>query len=222
MATQPQPQPQPQATLHPIHLLLCDSDLAKALESLQSAVKLPAVRTLRIVLTETNILHWHGSLWPGVHVVFDEELLKDYERLYPAPISSRPTSELFRAILRLIAESLDLSKLDLEVDARKAWRLFEDAGAGAYGGDEVDEEWKFIYDFYMDVGRAVAEVFKGSDLREVRIWTSIWDGMGQWLVGQITGNGREAVVAGILPKHHDVGMRLLPGEGVNEPKEEEV
>lgn len=222
MATQPQPQPPSQATSPSTSLTICEEDLTNALGSLRNPMELSAVRTLRIVLNETNILHWHGSLWPGVHVVFDDEDLKDDERLYPAPVSSTATSEVFREILRFVAENFDLGKLDLEVDARRAWGLFEDAGAGAYGGDEVNEEWKFIYDFYMDVGRALAEVFRGSDLRDVRVRTSIWDGVGPWLAEQITGRGGETVVAGILPKHHDVGMRLSPGEGVNAPKREEM
>lgn len=127
-----------------------------------------------------------------------------------APASSRASSpsEVFRAMLRFIAESFDLRKLDLEVNASAAaWSLFEDTIAGAYG-DDIDQEWKFIYDFYMDVGRALAEVFEGSDLRGVHVETSIWDGMGPWLMGQISGK-RETVVADILPKYHDAGMRLL-------------
>lgn len=225
MATQPQPQPQPQATLPPTSLTVRDSDLANALESLRTtpAVELSAVRTLCIVLTETNLLHWHGSLWPGVHAVYDDDDLEEYARLYPGPVSSRASSpsEVFRAMLRFVAESFDLGKLDLEVNASSAaWSLFDDLAAGAYGGDEVDQEWKFIYDFYMDVGRALAEVFEGSDLREVRVKTSIWDGMGAWLVGQIS--GRETVVAGNLPEYHDAGMRLLSGEGVSKPKGEDI
>lgn len=225
MATQPQAQPQPQATLAPTSLLtICDPDLANALESLRTtpAVELSAIRTLRIILSETHILHWHGSLSPGVHVVFDNEDLEEYARLYPAPASARDRSpsEVFRAMLRFVAESFDLGKLYLEVDGRRAWGLFEDKAAGAYGGDEVDQEWKFIYDFYMDVGRALAEVFKGSDFQEVHVKTSIWDGIGPWLVGQIS--GRETVVTGILPEYHHAGMRLLPGEAVIEPKGEEI
>lgn len=72
----------------------------------------------------------------------------------------------------------------------------------------------------MDVERALAEVFKGSNLREVRVKTSIWDGIGPWVVGQIS--GRETVVAGILPEYHHAGMQLLPSEAVSEPKGEEI
>lgn len=124
-------------------------------------------------------------------------------------------------MLRFVAKNFDLRKLNLEVDAREAWGLFEDAAAGAYGGDEVDQEWKFIYDFYMDVGKALAEVFKSSDLREFHVRTSIWDGIGPWLVGQISGR-EDMVVAGILPEYHDVGMQLLSGEEVSKSKREEV
>ncbi|KAK7731944.1 hypothetical protein SLS63_005242 [Diaporthe eres] len=219
MATQPQPQPQPQpqATFPPTSLTIRDSDLANALESLRTtpAVELTAVRTLRIILTESNLLYWHGSLWPGLNVVFDDDDLDEYARLYPAPASSStssPSKEL-RALLRFVAGSFDLSKLRLEVNASSAaWSLFEDTIAGAYGGD-IDEEWKFVYDFFMDVGRALAEVFGGSGLREVGVETSIWDGMGPWLVGQISGRG--TVVAGMLPKYNDAGTRLSSGEGVD-------
>lgn len=218
MAMQAQAQPQPQATCPPTSLTIRDSDLANALESLRitPAAELSAVRTLRIVLTETNLLHWHGSVWPGVDAVFDDDDLDEYARLYPAPASSSASSpsNVFRALLRSVAGSFDLGKLDLEVDAGSAaWSLFEDKAAGAYGGNEVDREWKFVYDFYMDVGRALAEVFGGSGLREVGVKTSIWDGMGAWLVGQISGRG--TVVAGSLPEYHDAGARLSSGEGVD-------
>lgn len=128
---------------------------------------------------------------------------------------------MFRAILRFVAESFDLGKLDMKVNvSAAAWSLFKDRGAGAYGGDEVDEEWKFIYDFFMDVGRALAEVFKGSDLREIGVETSIWDGMGPWLSGQIS--GRKTAVVGNLPENHHVGMRLLSSEAASEPKGEQI
>lgn len=81
------------------------------------------------------------------------------------------------------------------------------------GTRSIRSEWKFVYDFYKDVGRALAEVFGGSGLREVGVKTSIWDGMGAWLVGQISGRG--TVVAGGLPEYHGAGTRLLSGEGVD-------
>lgn len=73
MATQPQP----------TSLTIRDSDLASALESLQATPAVESVRTLRIVLTEANLLYWHGSLWPGVHAVYNDDDLEEYARLYP-------------------------------------------------------------------------------------------------------------------------------------------
>lgn len=201
----------------PTSLTIRDPDLDNALQSLRAipAEELSAVHTLHIVLNETNLLYWHGSVWSGAHEVFNDQDLEDYARLYPAPASLRASkpSEVLRAILRFVAESFDLGKLDLEVKASSAaWSLFEDTIAGAYGGG--DHEWMFIYDFFIDIGRALAEVFEGSDLRELRVETSIWDGMGPWLVRQIT--GRETFVNGNLPEWHDVGMRLLSGQAVSE------
>lgn len=225
MATQAQAQPQP--VLPSTCLTIRDHDLANALESLRNtpAVELSAMRTLHIRLNETNLLYWYGSgsVLPWAHEVFDDEDLEAYEQIYPAPELLRTSSprEVFRAMLRFVAENFDLEQLDLEVNvSHVAWSFFEDRGAGAYGGDEVDEEWKFIYDFFMDVGRALAEVFKGSNLRAIRVETSIWDRMGPWLSGQIS--GRETAVVGNLPEYHDVGMRLLSGEGVSEPKGEQI
>lgn len=215
MATQSQPQPQ---RTFPTSLIIRDEDLANALESLRTtpAVELSAVRSLRIVLTEANLLHWHGSIWPGMDLLFNDEDLVEYARLYPAPasISTNSPSKVFRALLRFVAGNFDLQTLDLQVNASNAaWSFFEDTIAGAYGGD-IDEEWKFIYEFYVDVGRALADVFGGSDLRELGVETSIWDGMGPWLVGQIS--GKETVVADILPKYHDAGTRLTPNEPVRD------
>lgn len=201
----------------PTSLTIRDPDLANALESLRitPAEGLSAVRTLRIVLNETNLLYWHGSVWPGAYEVFNDHDLEDYARLYTPPTSLRASSpsEVFRAMLHFVAESFDLGKLDLEVNASSAaWSLFEDTIAGAYGGG--DHEWMFIYDFFMDIGRALAEVFEGSVLGELRVETSIWDGMGPWLAGQV--HGRETVVDGNMPAWHDSGMRLLSGDAVSE------
>lgn len=216
MATQPQPQTQ--TPLPPTSLTIRDEDLANALESLRAtpAVELSAVRTLHIVLNEANLLYWHGSFWPELYELFDDWRMDENARVYPAPasLSVSPPSKAFRALLRYVAESFDLGQLDLEVNVSDcAWSIFEDTIAGAYGGD-IDEEWKFMYDFFMDVGRALAEVFRGSALRELHVKTSIWDGMGPWLAGQIS--GRETVVTDILPKYHDVKARLSTGEGVDE------
>jgi hypothetical protein len=89
MATQPQPQPPTQAASPPTSLTIRDSDLAHALGALRTtpAPELSAIRTLRIVLTESNLLHWHGAPWPGARAVFDDDDLDEYARLYPAPAS---------------------------------------------------------------------------------------------------------------------------------------
>lgn len=223
MATQLQQQPQA-VSLSP-SLTIRDPDLANALESLRNtpAVELSAVRTLHIWLNETNLLYWYGPVLPGSHEVFDDEDLEAYGRIYPALESLRTSSPsvVFRMMLRFIAENFDLGKLDLGVNvSHVAWSFFEDTGAGAYGGDEVDQDWKFIYDFFMDVGTTLAEVFKGSDLQEIRVETSIWDGMGPWLSGQIS--GEKTAVVGNLPEYHDVGMRLLSGEAASELKGEQI
>lgn len=207
-------QPQPQGTVPPTSLTIDEPDLAIALESLRTkpAAELSAVRTLQIILTEESILYWHESLWPGFDLVFNDEDVEEYARLYPAPasLSTGSLSRQFRALLRFVAESFDLGKLHLEVNASRAsWSFFGDTIAGAYGED-IDEEWKFMYEFFMDLGRALAEVFRGSGLRDLSVTTSIWDGMGPWLEGQIT--GRETVVTDILPRYHNVGTRLSSDE----------
>lgn len=221
MATQPQPQPQ--AASPPASLTIRDPDLGHALSALRAtpAAELSAVRILRIVLTEASLWHWQGSLWPeATRTALEDEDVEDYARLYPPAASSDggpPPREAFRALLRFVAESetFDLARLDLEVDAGSAaYSLFEDKAAGAYGGDEVDEEWRFVYEYYLDVGRALAEVFSGgagAELRAVRVETTIWEGMGAWLEGQVSGRG--TVVAKGLPRYHDPEMRLLPGRG---------
>lgn len=205
--TKPEPPPQPHV------VTIRDWDLGHALSTLRAtpAAELAAARTLRIVFTEPNLLYWHGSIWPGVREVFDDEDIEAYARIYPPPAAgSTPPSEEFRALLRFVAENFDLAKLDWEIDASSAsWGLFADRGAGAYGGDEVDEEWIFVYEWYLEVGRALADVFRGRELQRLSVETSIWDGMGPWLVGQIT--GAETVVDRGLPRHHGVGMRLLSG-----------
>lgn len=223
MCAQPQSQPHSQAASPPTSLTIRDSDLTHALSALRTtpAAELSAIRTLRIVLTESNLLRWHGSLWPpGVRAALDDDDLDEYARLYPAPPSSSAApSEAFRALLRSVAESFDLAELDLEIDASSAaWSLFEDKAAGAYGGDEVDEDWRFVYEFYLDVGRALAEVFAGGRLREVGVKTSIWDGMGPWLTGQISGKG--TVVTRGLPRYHNAETRLLSGKGREEDTNE--
>lgn len=127
-----------------------------------------------------------------MRAAFDNVDLNDYARLYTA--SSPAPSEAFRMLLRFVAQSCDLRKLNLEVNAGSAaWSLFEDKGAGAYGGDEVDQDWRFVYEFYMDIGKALVQVFKGQELSSIKAETSIREGMGVWLAGQLSGG--EAVVS---------------------------
>lgn len=209
--TKPAPPPQRHV------ITISDWDLGSALRTLRAtpAAELSAVRTLRIVFTEPNILYWQGSLWPAAREAFDDEDVEEYAQIYPAAeLGSTPPSEAFRALLRFIDDNFDLAKLDLEVNAgNAAWGLFEDKAAGAYGGDEVDDEWKFVYEWYLEVGRALADVFGAKELQRLNVKTSIWDGMGSWLTGQVT--GAESVVDGNLPRYHDAGMRLLPsGDGL--------
>lgn len=64
-------------------------------------------------------------------------LLTSIREAFASSRASSP-SEVFRAMLRFVAKNFDLRKLNLEVDAREALGLSEDAAAGAYGGDEVD------------------------------------------------------------------------------------
>lgn len=168
-------------------LTIHDPDLAHALDVLRAtpAADLSTIRTLRIILTEASLLRWHGRLWPGAHAALDDEDLDEYARLYyPAPSSTAdgggggggdPPSEAFRALLRFVDGSFDVAGLGLEVDAGgAAWGIFEDKAAGAYAGwDEVERDWGFVYEFYLDVGRALAEVFGGGRLRGVRVKTSM-------------------------------------------------
>lgn len=212
-----QPQVRRRGASRPPSLTIRDTDLAHAISALRAtpAAELSAIRTLHIILTETSLLRWNGPIWPESSAVFDDEDYDDYERLYPAPpsIASSPPSEQFRELLRFIAESFELGELDLQVNlSNVAWSLFEGKAAAAYyPEDKIDQDWKFIYDFFMDVGRALAEVFGGLELRKVDVETSIWDGMGGWLTGQIS--GRETVVDGNLPEYHNVGIPLLSNEG---------
>lgn len=208
----PQPQPDPGC------LNIRDWYLDRALSDLRTtpAAELSAIHTVHIELTEPNLIRWHGSVWPGMDLAFDDEDMAGYARIYPVPkplTANKPPREAFRAILRFIAEKFDLGQLNLEVDAScAAWGLFEDKAAAGYSTrDEVDQDWRFMYDFYIDVGRVVAEVFRGVELRGLSAKTSIWNGMCPWLTGQIT--GRDMGVIEDLPRFHDTGMPLLPGKG---------
>lgn len=80
-----------------------------------------------------------------------------------------------------------------------AWLIFSDAGAGAYGGDEAEEgpDWRFIYEWYLDVGRVILEMLAGRELWDLSVVASIWDGIGPWLTGKIT--GKQTVVPAAKP-----------------------
>lgn len=138
MATQVQPQPQPHEASPPTSLTVYDVDLAHALDALSAtpAAELSAIRTLRIVLTADNIIRWHGSVWPGIEIFLYVGEMEELKRLHPVPASitaGNPPSKAFRALLRFVAETFDLGKLDLEVDPGVAsWGLFADSGAAAY------------------------------------------------------------------------------------------
>lgn len=71
------------AQTQPTSLTIRDLDFTNALESLQTTPAVESVRTLRIVLTDANILYWHGSVWPGAHVVFNDGDFEEYARIYP-------------------------------------------------------------------------------------------------------------------------------------------
>ncbi|PSR99074.1 hypothetical protein BD289DRAFT_424531 [Coniella lustricola] len=205
------------STIPITELIIRDSSLEHALEVLRGKTtkELLEVRTLRISLTEANLLYWQGSLWTEASSVFDKDDLEEYARIYPAatPKSTNGTSppcEEFRTLLRFIASSFDLGALVLEVDAGSAaWSLFEDKGAGAYGEDDVDDEWRFIYEFYLDIGRALIDVFGTTKLHKINVKTAIWDGMGPWLDAQICGKELETAraVTGV-PRYHTATSRL--------------
>lgn len=209
---------QPTPSPPPTTLTLRHPDLLHSLATLRAlpSSSLSSLHTLCIIPTDPDLLRWHGHTWPSASAVFDEDDLREYAEIFPPPdpASSSPApKESFRALLRLVSEGCDLASLDLEVDlGRAAWSLFEDKAAAAYGGDEVDEEWRFVYEFYVDAGRALVEVFRGRAMpRSLVVRTTIWEGMGEWLVGQVT--GRSIEVTGGLPPYHNVHMSLLTAGG---------
>ncbi|KAJ4415773.1 hypothetical protein N0V82_007135 [Gnomoniopsis sp. IMI 355080] len=165
------------------------------------------------MFTEPNLLAWHGSYWKELDIVFDNESIENYKGIFPefdSP-SAPPPRDLFCALLRFVADNFDLENLHLVVNVGgAAWSVFADAGAGAYGGDEVEKgpDWRFIYEWYLDVGRLILKVLAGRDLLDLSVLASIWDGMEPWLTGKIT--GKESVVpAAKVPRYHDAGLRLL-------------
>lgn len=196
-------------------LTIHDGDLNRVLSTLRSipAAKLSCVRTLQIIFAEPNLLSWHGTYWKVLDIVFEDEEIENYKRMFPecqAPSTPHPR-EVFRALLQFVANNFDLGNLHLIINVESAaWLIFSDAGAGAYGGDEVEEgpDWRFIYEWYLDVGKVIMEELAGRELLDLSILASIWNGMGPWLTGKVS--GKETVVpAGKVPKYHDADSRLL-------------
>ncbi|ROW13088.1 hypothetical protein VPNG_05912 [Cytospora leucostoma] len=162
-------QQRPQAASHPTSLTILESDLVHALSALRDtpAAELSAIRTLHISFNESNLLYWHGSRWPGERDAMDDDGIEENTRLYPAPASLATSSprEAFCALLRFIAEDFDLGALDLEIDASWAVHSLIDIGIAYLNYDELEQYWRFIYEWYMDLGRALGEVFAGKELR---------------------------------------------------------
>lgn len=227
---QPQPQTESQALSYPSDgpwlgcrwwspmstgLTIHEGNLTRAFNTLSSipAAKLSTIRTLHIMFTEPNLLAWHGPYWKDLDIVFDDEYIENYKAIFPESESpsTPPPRDVFGALLRFVANNFDLENLHLVVNVGgAAWQVFADAGAGAYGGDEVEEgpDWRFIYEWYLDVDRVILEVLAGRELLDLSILASIWDGMEPWLTGKLT--GKESVVpAAKVPRYHDPGLRLF-------------
>lgn len=177
------------------------------------AAKLSSIRTLQIIFAEPSLLSWYGTYWKDLDIVFEEEDVESYKRMFPesqAP-STPPPREVFRTLLQFVANNFDLENLHLIINVESAaWSIFSDAGAGAYGGDEVEEgpDWRFIYEWYLDVGKVMLEVLSGRELLDLSVLASIWNGMGPWLTGRIA--GKETVVpARKVPRYHNAEPNLL-------------
>jgi hypothetical protein len=113
-----------------------------------------------------------------------------------------------------VAETFDLKELDLFNElGDAAWSFFDARGwtFSPMTEDEIDLEAKLLYDFYLDVGKAVAEVFQGWELHSVNMRTSIWEAIGPWVTSQI--NGVENVPTAYIPKYHTAETRLVSNEG---------
>lgn len=196
-------------------LTIHDGDLNRALATLRSipAEKLSSIRTLQIMFAEPNLLSWHGTYWKDLDIVFEDEDIENYKRMFPESQSpsTPPPRELFRTLLQFVADNFDLENLHLIINVESAaWLLFSDAGAGAYGGDEVEEgpDWRFIYEWYLDVGKVILEVLSGRELLDLSVLASIWNGMGPWLTGRIA--GKETVVPAVkVPRYHNADSKLL-------------
>lgn len=122
-----------------------------------------------------------------------------------------PAEEL-RELLRFVAGNFDLPKLRLEVNPGTcAWSLHEDKLAAAYD-DDVPNNWRFVYDFYMDIGQALCETLAGKGLAELSIATnkSIYEfeGTGAWLEREVTGREVPGGKIGKVPYYHDLDKRL--------------
>lgn len=175
--------------------------------------KLSSIHTLQIIFAEPSLLSWHGTYWKDLDIVFEDEDIEDYRRMFPESqgASTPPPREVFRTILQFVADTFDLGNLHLIINVESAaWLIFSDAGAGAYGGDEVEEgpDWRFIYEWYLDVGKVILEVLAGHELLDLSVLASIWNGMGPWLTGKMAGKAT-VVPAGKVPRYHDATSKLV-------------
>lgn len=202
-------------------LEICEADLAEALSSLRarSAADLSAIRTLCITLEDTSLYYWWGTLLHDGGPLWDEENREDILRVNPVPESvaaGNPPRSTFRALLRFIAENFDLGKLELIIDTKRgSWDIWWDRtcawGYNHEPREERDPEFRFMYEIFLDIGRAVGEVFHNKELRGLSITTDVWEGVGEWLTGRLTRT--EVVVTGDMPCFHDPETPLLPGDG---------
>ncbi|ROW06366.1 hypothetical protein VPNG_07549 [Cytospora leucostoma] len=204
-------------------LVVCKRDLAEALSILRakSATDLSAIRTLRFELDDVNLYYWWGTLLQDGGPLWDEEERADVLRVYPTPESvaaGNPPRSMFRAVLRFIAENFDLGELDLVIDAKSgSWDIWWDRtcawGYNHEPPEERDPEFKFMYEIFLDIGRAVGEVFHDKQLRSLSIITDVWEGVGEWLTGRLNGTETATVPTKGVPCFHNPETPLLPGEG---------
>ncbi len=160
-----------------------------------------------------------------MHDVFDDDDLAQYVRIQQWPSVSGPDPKVnpsaeFRELLRFVADNFELPNLMFEVDAGScAWSLHEDKAAAAYD-DDVEKTWRFVFEFYMDVGRALCETLAGKGLARVSISTrtsiSEFQGMGAWLEREVTGKEVSVGKIGTLPAYHDLASRLQ-GRAIDRP-----
>ena len=212
-------QPEQQSSTSPTKISLKNDSPKHCLAKLQalSASERAAIRTLSITQTETQCLAWHGRLSPGVRDVFDDDDLAEYARIHHWPSAAGPDPKVNSAVelregLRFVAENFDLPNLSLEVDpGSAAWSLFQDKAAGGYEED-VEKNWRFVYEFYLEVGRALLDTFGGKELAGLSISTNKsipeFAGMGAWLEREVTGKEGSSGKMGKVPAYHDVAKRL--------------